>query len=482
MNEGSLRQKAIKGVAWSLFDKFINQVGNFLLLVYLSRILSPSDFGLIAMLAIFLAIAQSLVDSGFSQALIQKSIKVTEDDLSTVFYVNLLISTLLYLLLYVSAPSIALFYLQPELVDLSRVLFFVVIINSISLVPRSKLLIKIDFKTQGLINSVSMIVSAIVTIYMVHKGFGYWSLVGMNLSKAFVNTALLISFSRWYPKWLFSIESLKTLFSFGSNLLIAGVLATTVQNLYSILIGRYFNATQVGYFQQGFNYTNMLSGTITSVIQGVTYPIMTSIQKDEKRLIDVYSKVMGVVTLITFPIFVGFAAVSKEFVLIFLGEKWSPIIPIVIVLSFARLITPISSLNLNILNARGRSDLFLKTDLSKLPMTILALFIAIPYGIFGIAIAQLVTTFISFFINAYYPGKLFGFGVKEQLKQIYPIALASMIMYLSIAFIKFDNIFLQMFIKVFVGFCIYISLCWMFKFSAFMDFLGIMFNKYKREV
>ena len=358
------------------------------------------------MLAIFLAVAQSLIDSGFSQALIQKSTQVTEHDLSTVFYVNFVVSILLYSLLYVSAPSIAAFYQRPELIDLSRVLFLVVIINAIALVPRSKLSIAIDFKTQGLINSVSMIVSVIVAVYMVQDGFGYWSLVGMNLSKSLINSILLMTFSKWYPKSIFSIESFKSLFSFGSKLLVAGVVATTVQNLYSILIGRYYNATQVGYFQQGFNYTNILSTTLSSVVQGVSYPVMTSIQEDKNRLVQVYIKVMGVVTLLTFPVLIGFSAVAEEFVLIFLGEKWRPIIPVIIILSFTRLITPISSLNMNILNARGRSDLFLKTDLCKVPIIIIALFIAIPYGIEAVAIAQLFSVFVGFFINTYYPGKV----------------------------------------------------------------------------
>lgn len=475
-----LKKKTMKGLVWSLIDKIINQLGSLILLVYLSRILSPSDFGLIAMLAIFLAVAQSLIDSGFSQALIQKSGNVTENDLSTVFYVNLVVSILLYCVLYVSAPVIASFYNQPELIDLSRVLFVVVIINAIALVPRSKLLIEIDFKTQGVINTASMVVSAIVTIYMVYDDFGYWALVGMNLTKSLINSILLIAFSKWYPKWVFSMASFKVLFSFGSNILIAGVIATAVQNLYSILIGRYFNATQVGYFQQGFNYTNILAATLSSVIQGVTYPVMTSIQEDKERLIQVYIKVMGVVALLTFPIFVGFAAVAEEFVFIFLGDKWSPIIPILIVLSFARLITPMSGLNLNILNARGRSDLFLKTDLSKLPMTIAAIFIAIPYGILGMAISQLITTFISFFINAYYPGKLFGFGAKQQLKQIFPIVIASFCMYMSIIFIDLDSIELQFFAKIMVGAVVYTFLCWVFKVTAFIDASSIILSRFKK--
>lgn len=473
----SLKAKAVNGFAWSLFDKVINQAGSFVLLIYLSRILSPSDFGLIAMLAIFLAIAQSLIDSGFTQALIQKSQKVTEEDFSTVFYLNLAISLILYFILFLLAPAISSFYEQPELTDLSRVLFVVVIVNAIALVPRAKLLIAIDFKSQVLINSVSMIVSAVAVIYMINNEFGYWSLVGMNLVKSITSTFLLITFSKWKPKLLFSIDSFKSLFSFGSNLLIAGLVATTVQNLYAVLIGRNFNAVQLGYFQQGFNYTNMISTTLSSVVQGVTYPIMTSIQEDKERLIQVYIRVMGIVTLITFPIFVGFSAVAEEFVRIFLGEKWISIVPIIIILSFARLITPISSLNLNILNARGRSDLFLKTDLSKLPMTIIALIIAIPYGITAVALAQLVTVFVSFFINAYYPGKLFGFGAKEQLKQIIPIAFASLIMYLGIIFIKLGSVEVQMFTKIVVGGTIYITVCWLFKVSALTDALNIISSR-----
>lgn len=477
----NLKNKAVSGVIWSLLDKLVNQAGNFVLLIYLSRILSPSDFGLIAMLAIFLAIAQSLIDSGFSQALIQKSKKVTEADLSTVFYVNFVVSILLYCLLYVSAPAIAVFYNQPELIDLSRILFVVVIINAISLVPRAKLLIAIDFKSQGLINSASMIISAIVTIYMINDGFGYWSLVGMNLVKSVISAFLLIVFSKWRPKWLFSIASFKNLFSFGSNLLIAGLIATTVQNLYSVLIGRNLNVIQLGYFQQGFNYTNMLSGTLSSVIQGVTYPIMTSIQEDKERLVQIYIKVMGIVTLVTLPIFVGFSAISEEFVLIFLGDKWRPIIPILIILSLARSVTPISSLNLNILNARGRSDLFLKADLMKLPISLTLLFVAIPFGIVAVAISQLIFTITSFFINTYYPGKLFGFGAIVQLKKIYPIAIASLIMYLSITFIKLGSLEVQMITKIVVGCVVYIVLCWAFKVSALMDASNIIFSRFKKK-
>lgn len=476
-NMRSLEKSAIKGVVWSIFDKVINQLGSFALLVYLSRILSPSDFGLIAMLSIFLAIAQSLIDSGLSQGLIQKSHKVTEDDLSTVFYTNLFISILLYAILFIIAPFIADFYNQPELVDLARVLFAIIIINSFIIVPKAILTIDIDFKTQGIINSISTLTSSCVALYMVMNNYGYWALVGMNISKSLSNAILFLFFTKWIPRLVFSLDSFKGLFLFGSKLLIAGLVSTTIQNLYTVLIGRYFSAVQVGYYQQGYNYTNMISGTISSVVQGVTYPLMTSIQRDTKRLVDIYVKVMGIVTLITFPVFFGFIAISEEFVLIFLGDDWVSIIPVLMILSCARIITPISSLNLNILNAKGRSDLFLKTDLSKLPMTIITLIIALPYGIIGIAIGQVVTTFISFFINAYYPGKLFGFGWFEQVKLLMPTLLASLVMYVGIMFITFDDLLTQMLVKMILGAVIYICSCWVLKVPSYIYVSNIIIKR-----
>jgi len=314
---------------------------------------------------------------------------------------------------------------------------------------------------------------------MVHVDMGYWALVGMNLGRAITTAMLLIVITRWRPLWAFSMQSFHSLFSFGSKLLVAGLVATIGQNLYAVLIGKRFSVDQLGYFQQGYNYTNMLSGTLSSVVQGVTYPIMTSVKTDTGRLVGIYSKVMGVVTFITIPIFVGFASVSEEFVLIFLGEKWLPMVPVLIVLSLARMITPISSLNMSILNATGRSDLFLKIDLSKLPMVLVFLVIALPYGIVAVAISQLVAVFISFFINAYYPGRLYGFGAKEQIKELLPILLASSIMAFCIYWIEFESMVLQFLLKIGVGSLIYIGLSWLFNIAALVNIVGIIKERFK---
>ena len=426
------------------------------------------------MVAIFIALSDSLVDSGFSQALIQKSQSVTSTDYATVFYVNLLISCLVYVVLFFTAPLIALFYGQPELEPLSKVLFTIVIINALAVVPRSKLSIELNFKKQAVVNFVATLVSFVVTILMTKNGAKYWALVGMMLSKSIVIALLLPIACKWKPTREFSMESLKSMFSFGSKLLVAGLIATISQNLYSLVIGRFLGATQAGYFQQAQSYTSSLSATLNYIVQRVSFPLMTSIKENKEKLVQVYVKVMEIVVFFTFPIFIGLASIAEEFVAVFLGEKWEAIVPIIIVLSFTRLMTPISSLNMNILNARGRSDLFLKVDLIKLPLIIFTLTLAIPYGVVGIALAQLVNVLVSFFINSYYPGRLFKFGAIHQLKKIAPIAGASLIMYLSIHFIELQSSLAQMICKVIVGIIVYFVACHFLKVKAIKEISEIL--------
>ncbi|MEZ9864926.1 lipopolysaccharide biosynthesis protein [Vibrio breoganii] len=473
----SLRKKALTGVIWSLLDKVVNQFGSLALIIYLSNILIPSDFGLIAMLAIFIAIAQSIIDSGFSQALIQKSQNVTEADLSTVFYINCIVSILLYTVFYASIPLISDFYSEPKIVDLAKVQFLVVIINSFAIVPRAKLAIDINFKPMGISTTIATVLSSILTIISVNNGLGYWSLVVMTITSSLVQTVFLFIFSGWKPKLMFSLESCQRLFNFGYKLLLAGILSTIAQNLSSLMIGRYYNSTTLGYYQQSYNYTNKISYLISSVVQGVTYPILTSVKEDDKRFEDIYIKVMSIITIIVFPILIGFSAISQEFVEVFLGEQWLPIIPIVFYLSLARCFTPISSLNMNILNAKGRSDLYLMSDLIKIPISILLLYISIPYGVEVVAFSTLVFTIISFFINAYFTGTLIDYGVRRQILQLLPIILISSLMYCSTLFINLNNNVTQMLLKVFVGAMTYVLCCHFFKIKGYQNAKEILIKR-----
>lgn len=455
----NLKQKALTGFIWSASDKLINQLGYLGVTVFIARLIGPESFGFIGMLTIFMLLAESVVSNGFSQALVQRSQQLTEEDSSTIFYVNFAWGIAMYLLLYFCAPLIASFYNQPLLVDISRVLFIVVIINSLTVVARAKLTIDIDFKSQAIASTFSTLFSSIIGIYLAIKGYEYWALVWLLITKAILNSLGLWFFCRWLPKFVFSLRSFKSLFAFGSNLMLAGLVATFVNNLYVALVGRYFNATQVGYFTQATNLSNYLSGFISSTLQGVTYPIMTSVKNDRERLVNIYTQLISITMLVSVPLLIGFAAVSEDVVRIILGDEWLPVVPVLIALCFARTITPISSINLNILNAIGRSDLFLKVDLSKLPMTLAALFIALPYGIEGLAWAMVCTSFIAFFINAYFPSKLFGFGGIAQLKVAYKYIIAATVMYFAVSQVSIsDSLWLTLVAKITLGGLIYPAL------------------------
>lgn len=455
----SLKKKSIIGFAWSLSDKLINQLGYLATTIYIARLIGPESFGLIGMLTVFMLLAESVVSNGFTQALVQKSQFMTEEDASTIFYVNMLWGIAMYVLLFFAAPTIAAFYKQPQLIDISRVLFLVILINSFSIVARAKLTINIDFKSQAIAGTIATVLSAMVALYLAAVGYGIWALVGLILSKAFFLNLGLWFFCHWHPKLIFSVRSFKELFRFGSNLMLAGLGATLLNNLYIALIGRYFNATSVGYFTQATNLSNFLSGFISSTLQGVTYPIMTSIKEDRARLVEVYKQLISITMLVSLPLLIGFAAVAETFVLLFLGEEWMPTVPILIALCLARAVTPISAINMNILNAVGRSDLFLKVDLSKYPIILAGFFIGINYGVEGVAWAMVCTSFIAFFINAYFPGKFFGFGGLAQLKVGYKYIIAASAMFIIVSQISIiDSNWLTLLSKIFLGAFAYIFL------------------------
>lgn len=455
----SLKQKALTGFIWSASDKLINQLGYLGVTVYIARLIGPESFGLIGMLTVFMLLAESIVNSGFSQALIQKSKAMTEEDASTIFYVNLFLGVCMYVLLYFSAPAIAAFYKQPILIDIARILFIVILVNALSVVVRAKLTIDIDFKSQAIAGTIAVILSSAIGLYLALNDYGIWSLVWLILSKAFFLNIGLWLFCHWHPKLLFSTQSFIQLFKFGSNLMLAGIGATLLNNFYIALIGRYFNPASVGYYTQATNLSNFLSTFISSTLQGVTYPIMTSIKENRTRLLEVYKQLISITMLVSLPMLVGFAAVADTAVLLFLGEEWLPTVPVLIALCLARAMTPISAINMNILNAIGRSDLFLKVDLSKYPMVIAGFFIGINYGIEGVAWAMFTTTFLSFFVNAYFPGKFFGFGGIAQLKVAYKYIIAAAFMYFSVSQVSIsDSLWLTLAAKVTVGGLIYPAL------------------------
>ncbi|MCX8486441.1 MAG: lipopolysaccharide biosynthesis protein [Crocinitomicaceae bacterium] len=453
-----MKKKAIRGLVWNLLDKLISQLGNIALTIYIARSIGPEAYGLIGMLTIFMLLADTVVNGGFANTLIQRSQHLTEDEASTVFWITQVWGVAIYIILYLTAPIIANYYRHPELSQIARVLFIVIIINSATVVARAKLTINLNFKSFAIANTIATIISSVATILMVHFGYGYWALVSLMICKALVSSICICMYCRWVPRCHFKRESFEALFGFGSKLMMADFVASLVNNLYVVVIGRYYNATNVGYFTQATNLSNYLSQFIASTLQGVTYPIMTSIQEDRERLIKIYKQLISLTMVISLPLLIGFSAIASDVISLTLGKEWLPTVDVLVALCIARTVTPISTLNLNILNAIGRSDLFLKVDLSKLPLTLGALFVSIPYGIEGLAWAIVCTSFIAFFINSWYPGKIFGYGGIAQLKQSIPYFVASGIMYFIIIKINLEISIISLIIKISIGGLIYITI------------------------
>jgi len=466
----TLKSKTINGLIWSSIDKIGVLVISFLIGLMLARILMPSDYGLIGMLAIFLTISNLLIESGFSSALIQKHTP-TNEDYSTIFYFNLVVSVIFYLVLYFTAPFIARFYNTPQLTPITRVLSLNIFFNALSLVQQTKLIIKLDFKTQAKISVLSVLISGCLGLYAAYLGYGVWALVIQILSATLVKTLLLFYFNKWLPAWVFNRDSLKQLFLFSSNVLIAGVSAGFVNNIYSILIGKYYTTKELGYYTSARQYPEYLAGPIGNALLGVSYPVLVSLKNERGSMVQVYGRLLRVTVFFVMPILTLFALLSEPFTRLILTEKWMPLVPLMQWMCFARLLGPICSINMIILNVIGRSDLFLKVELSKLPITIAALVITIPFGLKAVVIGHFAVMLITFFITTYYSGKLFGFGALRQLNEMKTVVLATMIMAAGVLGCNFliRNDFLKLVIGGSTGVSFYLVAAYVMKIEEIKD-------------
>ena len=318
----NLKSKTVSGVLWSAVERFSLQGVQFVINILMARLLLPSDYGMIGMLAVFLQISQTFVDSGFSDALVQKKDR-TETDLSTVFYFNIVISVLLYVLLFISAPYIAQFYRMPELTLVTRIIMLNLIFSSFTAVPKTILTIRIDFRTQSKISLISAIISGVVGIIMAYKGTGVWALVAQTLLNAILITFLFFCCVNWRPLRIFSKASFQGLFSFGSKLLFSRLIHALYYNLYAIVIGRQYSSIELGYYTRAEQFAIFPSGNINAIISRVTFPILSSIQDDDKRLALAYRKYIRLASFLIFPLMIGLAAIAEPLVSFLLSAKWS---------------------------------------------------------------------------------------------------------------------------------------------------------------
>lgn len=476
LKEDSLKGKTLKGIVWSSVERFSVQFVSFLVTLAIARVLSPDDYGLVGMLAIFTAVAQSLIDSGFSQALIRKQDR-NEIDSSTVFYFNIVVSFILYLLLYVAAPWVSKFYHEPLLCDLMRVLCLVVIINSFAVVQRAIYTAKINFKPQAKASSIAAIVSGAIGIWMAYHGYGVWTLVWQQLLNAIINTALLWFYSNWRPQWVYSWPSFRGLFSFGSKLMASGLLDTVYNNMYALVIGKVFNAAGLGHYAQADRFTKLPSSNITGILQRVTYPVLCKIQDDDERLREDYRKLLRLSAFIIFPLMCLLAGISYPLVELLIGEKWHFAATLIIPLCFNMMWYPIHAINLNLLQVKGRSDLFLRLEIIKKIIGVTVLVISIPFGLLFMCYSGVVTSLIALIINTYYTGKLIHVDFIMQMKDLSAVLLTSLLMFVIVFILLpfFDAKIIQLVVGVVLGVSFYLGTVYLLNFRE-LQYLKSLLN------
>ncbi|WP_368882757.1 lipopolysaccharide biosynthesis protein [Proteus mirabilis] len=474
----SLKQKTTNGLKWSAIERLTTQGIQVSVMLILGRMLGPTAFGLIGMLAIFIAISQTLVDSGFSNALIRKKIK-TESDYATTFYFNIFISFLCYSILYIISPYIAEFYKQPQLEILTKIQGLVVIVNAFSIIQRTKLTINMDFKTQAKTSLFSICLSSILSIYTAYLGFGVWALIIQILSFSIFNTILLNIYFPWFPRKRFSNRSFSYLFGFGSKLLISSLIDTIYNNLYQIIIGKIFSANQLGLYSQANNLSYTPAMSLTGIIQRVTYPMLSQVKNNKVDFDAIYLLTLRLTALIIFPLLIGLGIIAQPFILIVLGEKWSYAATLLSILCIGYMLYPIHAINLNLLQVKGRSDLFLKLEIIKKILVTIILIITVPLGIEAICIGIVIQSYLALLINTYYTGKLTSINIKKQFKNLFPIWIITIICSLvswCLSF-NFKNIYIQLILMLTITPSIYIISIRIFQYDLFNIIISNIFKK-----
>lgn len=415
----TLTQKTITGIIWNFTEQIGKRGIGIAITLLLARFLTPADYGLVGMMAVFLAVATSLMDSGFKQALIRLQ-GATQTDFNTAFYTNLALGALSYALLFVAAPFIAGFYTEARLILLIRVAGLSILINAFQVVQSANLSRELNFKAQLQATIPSGIISGLTAVGLAYTGFGVWALIAQMLVAALLTTILLWRIQSWRPTLNFSRNSLSKMYSFGYKLFLSGLLETVFQNLYVIIIAKIFSAPVAGFYFFATKLKELVISQMVSTIQTVTYPALASLQNDGSRLKNGFRRVIGVTTFLLFPAMLLLAALAEPLFDLVLPEKWLPAAPFLQLMCIAGIMYPLHSVNLNILRIKGRSDLVLFLQIFKKSIAIIILFISYKFGVRGILIGQIISSVLAYVPNSYFSAKLINYTVREQMTDFMP--------------------------------------------------------------
>lgn len=480
----SLKNKSIKGLFWSFCDLISSQGIQFIIQVILARLLVPKDFGIIGIIMVFVAISQALIDSGFNNAMIREK-ELAREDYSTVFFFNLFVSVLLYILLFFSSGAIGGFFREPQLEAVLRVLALTLVIGSFGLIQRTMMIRSINFKVQTKINIFSTVLSGAAAIAAAYMGAGVWSLVIKQLISQMLQSFLLCFHNRWRPVPVFRAASFKRLFSFGWKLMVSGFIFTLYNNLYLVVIGRIFSAVELGYYSNAQKLRDMAAQSVTVSVQKVSYPVLSSLQEDEERLRNLYKKLILTSVFVTFPMLLGLASVADPLIRTVFGQKWVNSIPYFQILCMAGMPFSLQVINLNILQVKGRSDLFLGLEIIKIAIglaSIAGVFL-LRLGITALLWSTVLVSVISYFTDSFYSKKLIAYSTKQQIKDMLPILSAALIMAAAAYFtgrLLPGNNFVRLVLQTAVGVTVYGVTCKIIRvkeFETVAEIIGNILNR-----
>lgn len=465
----SLKKQALSGLVWTFGQQFGTQLINFIISLILARVLLPADFGIIAMFSVVISISTTLVDGGMASSLIRSN-DADNEDLSTVFWFNFCASLILYIVIFLFAPLIAAFYKLALLIPIIRVYGLLLIIKSLTTVQAIRFTKDLDFKTSFIIQLPSLIIGGLLGVILAWYGCGVWALVYYPLIQSLIATVQYWMYSDWKPSLIFNKVKFKYHFNFGYKMTISSLLETVFSNIYTIIIGKIFSPSQLGYYSRADNLKQLPITNLSNALNKVTFPLFSKLGNDDVKLKEVYKKIMKLVIFIIAPILFMAIVIAEPLIRFLLTEKWLPSVPYLQILSLAGILYPIHSYNLNILMVKGKSDLFLKLEIVKKILIVCVLVVSLNYGIMGILWGQVFTSCLSFFVNSHYSGKIIKYGSFQQLADLMPILLLAGLIALLLYW--FDHFWLQQItdlLRIFIV-CssftsIYLTTGWILKFK-----------------
>lgn len=420
----SLTKQTLGGLAWTLGDTVFLKGATFIAQLVLARLLGPKEFGLVGMMYVFIAIGLVLIDSGMTSSIVRTK-NANNSDYSSVFYLNLFFSVIIYLAVFLFAPLIARFYQQPVLVSIVRIYCLSFIVSAFASVQIAILQKNMRFRILMLCNIPGNLIGIATGVVLGFKGFGVWSIVWMYLTTQVFQSIMLWIFSNWKPSFEFSLKTALTHFRFGYKLTLSALLNTIFENVYNVVIGKFYSVKTLGYYERAYLFNQYPVTALSSIITKVTYPILANIQDDKPRVANVYKKVLKITFFLSAPAMLGAAAIARPLFLLVLGPQWLPAVPYFQIICFASMFYPIQAFNLNVLKVYGRSDLFLKLEIIKKVTISLGVLIAIQFGVYALVWSSVVTSCIALFINTSYSSKMISYSIKQQMWDMIPTFLTA---------------------------------------------------------